>query len=728
MIGFLNPLALLGLLAAAIPLLIHFLSRFRAGRREFSSLLLLRQVQDRNTRRLRTRQWLLLALRTLIVLLLVLAPARPVLRGWLASGPGDHLPTAVVVVFDRSASTGYVDERGAVHPLLLRRLEELLGWLGPGDRLRLIAAADNWEEPLGEQWLTPAALDRSRLALLLAPTFRATRLAPALERAARLLESPPAGMTAREVYLLTDRQRGFLGADSLALPPGMESLRWYLLEGQAASPENLAVEELSLAGELVRPGAPLKVTVRLAHHGGSAARQLFPRLYLDGRLAGQGELVLAPDSRGATVIELAPVESGLHELSAVLDADGLAADNSRALALRVPRRAKVVLVEPRPHHPDYLGTALEVLASGRSPLVELERRSLLPLSPAELQGRELIILHGLEFPGSSLRDFLETAWVRRRLPLLVLPDAAGGDRPEVARAFGATAARYGLPFDLEPRVSLSDQQFVRPARPGGAAPAGAAFAGLFEALPGLERLRISAWRRLPPAAEGSGAVARGGGAAPAAVYDLPAEGGEVLLRLVRQEGAAAALATVDLASPAESELPSTPLFLPLVQGLIALLTEDSPLGPGAVTVGEPVELQFGGGLASGQLELHGPDGQKFLLPPGGLQGYAFDRTDRPGLYRLFAGNLPLGGFAVTIDPAESALEPERPERLTAMLGPGLVRVPADREAASLVFAGRGGVEIWSWLLLAALVLLAVEQAVAGRRDKKPADAGLTTKA
>ena len=44
-------------------------------------------------------------------------------------------------------------------------------------------------------------------------------------------------------------------------------------------------------------------------------------------------------------------------------------------------------------------------------------------------------------------------------------------------------------------------------------------------------------------------------------------------------------------------------------------------------------------------------------------------------------------------------------------------VPGDGELAEAVLLGREGVEIWPWLLMAALVLLGVEQVVANRGDE-----------
>ena len=75
--AFLNPLVLLGLAAAAIPLIIHLFNFRKPKQVDFSSLAFLRELEKRTMRRMRLKQWLLLLLRTLAIVCLVLAFARP---------------------------------------------------------------------------------------------------------------------------------------------------------------------------------------------------------------------------------------------------------------------------------------------------------------------------------------------------------------------------------------------------------------------------------------------------------------------------------------------------------------------------------------------------------------------------------------------------------------------------------------------------------------------------
>src|SRR5687768_5263063 len=76
---FLAPLFLLGLLAVAVPVIVHLVNRERQNAIAFPSLMFLRRVPFRSVRRQRIRHWSLFALRCLALALLALAFARPFL-------------------------------------------------------------------------------------------------------------------------------------------------------------------------------------------------------------------------------------------------------------------------------------------------------------------------------------------------------------------------------------------------------------------------------------------------------------------------------------------------------------------------------------------------------------------------------------------------------------------------------------------------------------------------
>ena len=131
---FLNPAVLLGLVAAALPLAIHLLHRGRAQPHPFSDFVFLRQLQQNRMRRLQLRQWLVLLLRTLIIVLIVCAFARPTYQAGGGWGSGDR-PVAVHALLDLSYSTRYQRPSGSLFDQLQRQLGDLLAVLPPRDQV-----------------------------------------------------------------------------------------------------------------------------------------------------------------------------------------------------------------------------------------------------------------------------------------------------------------------------------------------------------------------------------------------------------------------------------------------------------------------------------------------------------------------------------------------------------------------------------------------------------------
>src|SRR3954470_4340847 len=96
------------LAAAAAPLLIHLWSRHRYREAPWAAMQFLLAAMRKNARRLQLQQWLLLAVRTLIIVLVVLAVAEPYGEHLLA---GDTAaPVHKIIVIDASYSMDYRGE------------------------------------------------------------------------------------------------------------------------------------------------------------------------------------------------------------------------------------------------------------------------------------------------------------------------------------------------------------------------------------------------------------------------------------------------------------------------------------------------------------------------------------------------------------------------------------------------------------------------------------------
>lgn len=110
--NFLNPLVLIGLAAASIPLILHLLNLRKMKTVEFSSLMFLKELQKSKIRNFKIKQIILLILRTLIIISIVFAFSRPTIPSSLPFFQS-YSKTSAVILVDNSFSMDVSDANGS---------------------------------------------------------------------------------------------------------------------------------------------------------------------------------------------------------------------------------------------------------------------------------------------------------------------------------------------------------------------------------------------------------------------------------------------------------------------------------------------------------------------------------------------------------------------------------------------------------------------------------------
>src|SRR5436305_2834802 len=105
--NFANVSMLGGLAAASLPIIIHLLNRRKFREMRWAAMRFLMAAIRKNSRRIRIEQWLLLAVRTLLIILVVLAMAKPYLESLGALPVLAGRRTHRVLVLDGSLSMAY---------------------------------------------------------------------------------------------------------------------------------------------------------------------------------------------------------------------------------------------------------------------------------------------------------------------------------------------------------------------------------------------------------------------------------------------------------------------------------------------------------------------------------------------------------------------------------------------------------------------------------------------
>src|SRR3954471_475793 len=139
---FLSPILLTGLVLAGVPVIIHLLNRRRFRLVDWAPMKYLKLTIKTNRRRMRIEQILLLAVRTLAVIVLILAVARPVLSATgLGSWLGGRGRAARVIVIDDSLSMGYQADRRSAFEAGKEAATQLIKSVGPQDSLTILTTS-----------------------------------------------------------------------------------------------------------------------------------------------------------------------------------------------------------------------------------------------------------------------------------------------------------------------------------------------------------------------------------------------------------------------------------------------------------------------------------------------------------------------------------------------------------------------------------------------------------
>ncbi len=263
--SFLQPLFLLGIPLIALPIIIHLINQRRYQTIQWAAMMFLLNANRMSRGYARLRQWLILLFRTLAILGLIVALARPLASGSLGALAGGQ-PDTTIIVLDRSPS---MQQRGADATSSKlesgrRQLAQTLGKLG----------SSRWV--LVESTASEAREIESAEALLelpsTGPTDSSADLPAMLEAARDYVKANKTGRT--EVWICSDVRssdwqdksgRWQAIRDSfLELPQG---IRFHLLAYPDVATDNISIRVTEVRREQRTDGAALLVSLHLARDG-----------------------------------------------------------------------------------------------------------------------------------------------------------------------------------------------------------------------------------------------------------------------------------------------------------------------------------------------------------------------------------------------------------------------------------------------------------------------------
>lgn len=660
--SFLNPLMLLGLLGAAIPIVIHLIHKRRPRSQQFGAMELVLKSVEKVQRRWRLKRFLLLASRVALLAALALAAAGPLLgrQAELTTRVGG--PQRLAIVIDASLSMRARYEGTSSFARALTGARNLVDEMGPADQTIIIWAGGRTElvveRPTADKALLLKKLDA------LNPSFAPADLGEAVTTAAQALgnadktevsEGKLPEVSALVVVLSDLAQSSFQTASDLAVPGSSSRARLEVVDVLLElDPER---NNRSLAEVLVRnvPGeAPrtVEIRARIHSHAQASAKASPADITLKSKdhdlVAASVEIV--PGTIVDKVLRHAFEQPGSIAVEVALERDGLVEDDVRYVVAEVRRQVRTLIVDGAPSgvpKEDEIFYLERALLAGAADQPTPRVITVDDLASADLSAFDVVILAGVDTftrdDGARLREFVQ------RGGGLLISASEGMDIDIYNSELSSVLPRKlrGLKVVDASRGGVGSSGVVQLADPDLEHPVMGVFTG--EGQGGLLSTQTLSYQLLHPKAERSmkTLVSHNDGQ-PAIVEGIFGQGRVIFVTV-----------SVDREM---SDLAIRPAFVPLMRQLILHLGGAlAEVDIRRTLVGQPREIRVPAGVQA--LQVTGPDGREKTWSAAEIDSalVRFDDTELPGHYRVeaaFTGAMePLRAesFAVNVDPRESDL-------------------------------------------------------------------------
>lgn len=659
---------------AALPVILHLLSRQRLKKIQFSSLMLLAKLEKSQMRRLRLRQLLLLILRTLAILAIVFAFARPLIRNQDAPILGEE--TAAILVVDQSASMSAMGTSGRRIDRARAFSRRIMESLGSGDRLATLPDTGGARAPIfmhdEEDW--GGLVDSIR-----AKSGRAD-LGAALEAARAALDSMSVG--SKELYVVTDGQRSSWST----LPQTMQSdVRVYIARVADELQPNRSVRDLDFGGSLWIAHADLEARVTIINSG-PEIRDLPVSLFLDGNRVAQQSVTIARNDSERVSLQVSDLEPGWHYGRVAISSDSWPDDNMIYFALEAVASLPVLLVGADGALMAPVKAALRPGPTARTPFKPEAVTS--ATFATDIDPRMgLVVLAGIKaIPAAGWERLLRFVRGGGGLWVLLDPQCDEGNfnRNLLEPVWGTNMVVVDAEATSESFVTLES-------------PPRHALFSYMENIPRFPEIRFRRRARIGPV-DASFVRQRFSDGSPA-LLDARVGAGRIVL-------------TTGFAHPDESDLIYHPLFVPMAQATASYIARRGALGTDPYyNVGE---------RASGMPRLEGswswetPGGDTLSLPGGPLK---LPVLVDAGIYALLLDSAPVAYFAANIDPDEAHLDPV--VLWEDVLGNvAYTELDFDGSVKDQIRQARVGLDLWYPALILALLLLLTEMFVAWPRKSE----------
>lgn len=353
--NFINPFLLLFAAAASIPLLLHLFNKQRVKVIEFSTVKYLMSLQKTRMRQVKIRQILLLILRTLALLAIAFAFARPTTEGGYLPALGGKTTTTAVMLLDVSGSSSSETNSGSFFERGIEKAEAILGNFTEKEKVVIIGFASTILYDSGEP---TSDFDRLKEVLkTMVPSSAEALPATGFTRAFALLKE--ATDPNLEVYLISDFQGDAWRNFEFGLfETERMDVKLFVTSTSVDEVDNVEAEKVTFPNQIITTGRAFTLHGEIRNQKTDTPAEVLVSLEINDHKVAQTDLSIPPSGSGKVAFNYTPVDAGFLYGNIAIDDDDLLPDNRSHFAMRIPSGSKIALISDDDQEAYFISNAL----------------------------------------------------------------------------------------------------------------------------------------------------------------------------------------------------------------------------------------------------------------------------------------------------------------------------------------------------------------------------------
>lgn len=346
--NFINPFYLFALSAASIPIIIHLLNLRKQKKIEFSTLFFLKEMQKTKIRNIKIKKWLLLLIRTLMIISVVFAFSRPTIKSVI---PGFSLESrkSHIIMVDNSYSMEYKDENGNRLEQAKSIAMDILKGIKTEEEVCVIPISNyngknlyfSRDKDKLEEYIKQIKLEN----------FNSEFTQPLTEA---IKMSNSSNYPNKVIYVISDMPKSYFefyatSVDNYEFPANAKiddntGMVFIPIKNKDENIGNISIDSINVNNTIMQIGSPFSVDVVVTNHSKRKVNDVILNLYLNEERVAQRKFNLSQKASEKVIIGSVFKVAGVQNLKVEIENDALDFDNYRYFNIKLPNQPKVLII------------------------------------------------------------------------------------------------------------------------------------------------------------------------------------------------------------------------------------------------------------------------------------------------------------------------------------------------------------------------------------------------